>query len=76
MSCLLLLLVSRLASDIRDIKQDESSSLTRPHQVRIPEETSEDTEEAELDEAWDLNVAEDSSPECLSEHEEENDGSE
>jgi hypothetical protein len=32
-------------------------------------------EEAELDEAWDLNAAEDTPTERLVEHEEENDGS-
>jgi hypothetical protein len=37
---------------------------------------SDDTEKAELDEAWDLNPAEDAPTECLAEHEEENDGPE
>jgi hypothetical protein len=32
------------------------------------EETSEDIEEAELDEAWDLNAAEDAPTECLADH--------
>jgi hypothetical protein len=35
---------------------------------------SEDIEEAELDEAWDLNAAKDAPTECLAYNEEENDG--
>jgi hypothetical protein len=38
------------------------------------EELSTKIEDAELGEAWDLNAAEDAPTECLSEHEEENDG--
>jgi hypothetical protein len=39
------------------------------------EETSADIEEAELDEVWDLNAAEDAPTECLADHQEENDDS-
>jgi hypothetical protein len=68
-----MLLVSRLSFDTR--KKISSSSLPRPYQVHMQKEIW-DIEEAKLDEAWDLNAAEDAPTECLSEHEEENDGSE
>jgi hypothetical protein len=38
------------------------------------DETSEDIEESKLDEAWDMNAAEDAPTQCLTYHEEESDG--
>jgi hypothetical protein len=70
---LLLMLMSRLSSGTRKISKMSSSSLPRPHPVRIQRRL---LREAELDEAWDLNTKDDSPAGCLSELEEENYGSE
>jgi hypothetical protein len=67
--------VSRLSSDSPKISKMSSSSLLRPHQAHR-EETSEEIKEAELNKVCDLNAAEDAPTECLTDHEEENDGSE
>ena len=77
-NCVLLLLVSRLSSGTRNIssKQDEPINFAEFPSGAHTEETFEDIEEVELDEAWDLSAAEDAPTLCLSEHEEENIGSE
>jgi hypothetical protein len=57
-------------------EQDELIKFGEAQPCAHTEETSEDAEEAELDEAWDLNAAEDAPTEYLLDHEEENDDSE
>jgi hypothetical protein len=64
------LLVSRLSSD----KEDELIELAKAQSGAHTEEKSEDVEEAELEEAWDLTAVEDAPTECLADHEGRIDG--
>jgi hypothetical protein len=57
-------------------KLDELIKFVKSPSGAHTEETSEGIQEAELDDTWDLNAAEDAPIECLAAHEEENDGSE
>jgi hypothetical protein len=57
-------------------KQDELIKFTESPSGAYAEAMSEDKEEAEFDDAWGLNAAEDAPTKCLADHEEENDGSE
>jgi hypothetical protein len=68
-NCLLLLLVSRLSSD----KEHELIELAKAQSGAHTEEKSEDIEEAEHDEAWDLTAVEDAPIEFLADHDERND---
>jgi hypothetical protein len=53
------------------LKQDELMEFAEAPSVALTEESSENKEEAELEEGWDLHTAEDTPTECLADHEEE-----